>query len=545
MKKYVYLLITVLLASCQAPTTSESFNEVSVDTTTIERVLRILASDEFAGRMPFTEGETKTILYLKEEFGKMGLKPGNGDSYFQEVPLVEITGTPSEEMVISGGKVEVRLKLKEEFVALTERVEDQVSLDNSGLVFAGYGIVAPEYGWNDYDGLDVKDKTVIVMVNDPGFTLGDTTFFKGEAMTYYGRWTYKYEEAARQGAAGCLIIHETVPAGYPWAVVQGGWSGANLSLDSKDDGYRLPVMGWISRDAAIRIFESSKVDMRGFKEKARSADFKPIPLGVGASVEVANKIKKDVSRNVLAMIPGTEKPDEYVIYSAHWDHLGVGAIIDGDSINNGAHDNASGTATMMAIAEAFTKGKPPKRNIVFAVVTAEEQGLLGSKFYAENPVFPVSKTVANINLDGIWHHGPMKDVTVVGYGQSDLDEIAEKVAKSQGRYVLPDQNAGKGLYFRSDHFSFAKVGVPALYAKGQHEHMTKGTGYFKEKYDGYYAVNYHSALDNYVPEEWDYAGMALDGNFLYMVGLEVANSEEWPQWKEGSEFKSIREASLK
>jgi len=429
MKNYLYLIPSLLFVSCQTSSSTESESVSPIDSLTIERVMKTLASDEFQGRMPFTEGETKTVAYLEEEFRRIGLEPGNSDSYFQEVPLVEITGTPSEEMIISGGNGEVRLKVKEEFVALTERVTEKVSLDESELVFAGYGTVAPEYGWNDYEGLDVSGKTVIVLVNDPGFTFGDTTFFKGESMTYYGRWTYKYEEAARQGAAGCLIIHETVPAGYPWAVVKGGWSGANLSLDADDGSYRPSVLGWISRGAAIKIFESSAVDMKNFKKKSLNKDFKPFSLGVNASVEVTNKIKKDVSKNVIALLPAKDPSnDEYVIYSAHWDHMGVGAPIEGDSINNGALDNASGTATMMAIAEAFMNGHPPKRNVVFAVVTAEEQGLLGSKYYAENPIYPINKTLANINLDGIWHYGPMKDITAVWYGQFDFNGSCGKIA---------------------------------------------------------------------------------------------------------------------
>lgn len=455
--------------------------------------------------------------------------------------MVEITATPSSTMVISGGSEDVVLNVSEDFVAFSERSADQVSLDASELVFAGYGVVAPEYNWNDYEGLDVKGKTVVVLVNDPGFASGDSTFFKGETMTYYGRWTYKFEEAARQGAAGCLIIHETVPAGYPWLVVRNSWSGAILSLEKTGDSFQPDVLGWITRDAAIKIFEASDQDMKNYSQRSRSTDFEPISLGLNASVTVDNEIRKDLSKNVIAKITGTERPDEYIIYSAHWDHLGIGSPVDGDSIYNGALDNASGTATLLGIAEAMAKSAKPKRSVIFLAVTAEEQGLLGSKYYAENPLYPVAKTVANINMDGIRAYGPMKDLTIVGYGQSELEDIAEVYAKEQGRYIIPDPNPGKGYFFRSDHFEFAKVGIPALYASGEYEHMTKGVAFVDSLTKVYLASQYHRPQDEYNPDTWTFEGMALDGLLLYNVGWQLANSAEWPKWKVGSEFKSIRE----
>ncbi len=540
MKKSILLLsLPLIFASCA---TQEGASEPSILEESLRSHVEVLSSDDFQGRKPFTEGEIKTTNYLQDKFKEYGLEPGNGDSYFQEVPMVELTANPSPTMTISGGVKDVVLNVSEDFVAFSEKVTENVSLDASELVFAGYGVVAPEYNWNDYEGLDVKGKTVVVLVNDPGFASGDPSFFKGETMTYYGRWTYKYEEAARQGAAGCLIIHETVPAGYPWLVVRNSWSGASLYLDKSGDEFQSDVVGWITREAAIKIFEASDQDMKNYSEKSRSADFKPFSLGLNASVSVRNDIKKDMSKNVIAKITGSEKPDEYIIYSAHWDHLGIGNEIDGDSIYNGAHDNASGTATLLGIAEAMAKAEKPKRTVVFLAVTAEEQGLLGSKHYAENPVYPPAKSVANINMDGITTFGPMKDLTVVGYGQSELEDIAENYAKQQGRYIIPDPDPGKGYFFRSDHFQFAKVGIPALYASGGYEHMTKGVSYVDSLNQIYLSSQYHRPQDEF-QESWTFDGMALDGMLLYNVGWQLANSNEWPKWKEGSEFKSIREGN--
>lgn len=366
-------------------------------------------------------------------------------------------------------------------------------------------------------------------------------------MTYYGRWTYKYEEAARQGAAGCLIVHDVAPAGYPWLVVRNSWSGASLYLDGGADTYKPVVQGWVTREAAIRMFEHSGVDMKNYVERSRSRDFKAIPLGITASVTVKSGIKKDVSQNVIAKITGTETPDEYVIYSAHWDHLGIGPEVDGDSIYNGAHDNASGTATLLALAEAFAKSEQkPKRTVIFLAVTAEEQGLLGSKYYANYPIYPVNKTVANINMDGLGYYGLMKDFTIVGYGHSELDDIAAELAATQGRYVMPDQEPEKGYFFRSDHFHFARVGIPAMFASGTNEAMdsAKGVAYIEEIAGEYLSNRYHRPADE-VTDQWSYAGMQQDAELFYAMGQRLANSGEWPKWKEGSEFKAIREASMK
>ncbi|HCX23565.1 MAG TPA: peptidase M28 [Cytophagales bacterium] len=539
MKKLTYLSLIAALIGCQPKESANSEADL-IDTVAIARHIEILASDEFLGRKPFTEGEEKTIAYLADQLKSFGLKPGNGNSYFQEVPMVELDAKPSETMLISGGSAPVELKVGDDFVAYSERVEAMNELKDSEIVFAGFGVVAPEYGWNDYEGLDVKGKTVVVLVNDPGFGSEDTTLFKGKTMTYYGRWTYKYEEAARQGAAACLIVHETIPAGYGWSVVRNSWSGASLYLDQTGDAYKPVVQGWITRDAAIKMFEASDVDMKGFVERSRSADFEPIPLNLTASVIVENGIKKSTSNNVIAVKEGTSKPDEYILYSAHWDHLGVGPEVDGDSIYNGAHDNASGTAAVLGIAEAFAKYGDIDRSVVFLLVTAEEQGLLGSKYYAENPIYPVEKTVANLNIDGLPFYGLMRDLTIVGYGQSELDDLAGKLAEQQGRYVIPDPAPGKGYFFRSDHFQFAKVGVPAIFAYGSYEHMTKGVEFIEEKIMEFESTAYHRPADEYA-DDWELGGIYQDSKLYYEIGLELANSGQWPKWKEGSEFKSIRE----
>lgn len=536
------LLAMATMMAC-GPVAENSEPTAQIDTLTLDRHLSILASDDFMGRKPFTEGEEKTVNYLQSELAAMGLAPGNGDSYFQDVPLVEITGTQSDEMVVKGKNGVNRFKTNDDVVVYTELVEEEVGITDSEMVYAGFGIVAPEYGWNDYEGLDVTGKTVVVLVNDPGFGSGDSTLFKGDQMTYYGRWTYKYEEAARQGAAGVLIVHETVPAGYGWTVIQSSWTGAKLNLDSENPPYKCAIQGWITRNTAVKLFSGAGI--KDYSDLARSKDFKPVPLGVTATVSVKNEIKRDQSRNVVAILEGSERPDEYIIYSAHWDHLGVGEPIVGDSIYNGAHDNASGTTGMLAIAETFAKMKKrPERSVVFLFVTAEEQGLLGSAYYGQNPIYPPNQTVANINIDGLPAYGEMKDLTITGYGQSELDEYAKAEADKQGRYVIPDPDPGKGYFFRSDHFNFAKVGIPALYASGSYESKEKGVEFIDEKTREYLSIRYHRQADNYLPEVWDLRGIAQDALLLFNVGNRLANETYFPKWSEGSEFKAKRDADM-
>ncbi|KAB7530797.1 M28 family peptidase [Flagellimonas olearia] len=538
-KSYLKVLaVAILFAGCENNKKSEA-TPVEVDQTTIGHHMERLASDEFLGRKPFTEGEVKTVNYLKGEFEKLGLLPGNGDSFFQDVPMVEITGTPSENMEISGKNTSINLERLKDFVATTNKPVAEVGLENSELVFAGYGIVAPEYEWNDYEGVDWKGKTAVVLINDPGFKSGDSTLFKGNEMTYYGRWTYKYEEAARQGADGLIIIHDTEPAAYGWNVVEAGWSGSRLTIES--DLPLLNVESWISGESAQKMFDASSMKGQDYKTLARNKDFNPIPLDLTVSVGITNTIKKDVSKNVVALLPGTERKDEYIIYSAHWDHFGVGKAIDGDSIYNGAVDNASGTAALLAIAEAFKKSGDTKRSIVFIEVTGEEQGLLGSAYYAENPIYDPKKTVANINIDALDSPGKMKDLTITGYGHSEMDEYAKEAAEKQNRYVIPDPEAEKGYFFRSDHFNFAKIGIPALYASGAYEGFEISIEDIKKYNDHYRMYKYHQPSDEYDPETTELSGIQLDLQLLFTVGFKLANEDYFPKWYDGSEFKAARE----
>ncbi|AKP50214.1 M28 family metallopeptidase [Cyclobacterium amurskyense] len=538
MENYLKVLIVALLfISCENNKTL-STNSVEVDQTTIGNHIERLASDEFLGRKPFTEGEVKTVTYLKDEFEKLGLLPGNGESFFQDVPMVEILGKPSDNMRISGQNIGFDLGYLKDFVATTNKTVPKVSLENSELVFAGYGIVAPEYGWNDYEGIDWKGKTAVVLINDPGFKSGDSTLFKGNAMTYYGRWTYKYEEAARQGAAGVIIIHETEPASYGWNVIESSWSGARLVIEN--DLPLLDVESWISAESAKKLFDASAMKGQDYKAIAHDKGFQPIPLDLSVSVGIENKIKKDVSQNVLAMIHGTSQKDEFIIYSAHWDHLGVGKAVEGDSIYNGAVDNATGTAGLLAIAEAFKKSKPTKRSLVFIALTGEEQGLLGSAYYAAYPIFDPGKSVANINMDALFSPGEMKDLTITGYGQSEMDEYAKAAAEEQGRYVIPDPVAEKGYFFRSDHFNFAKIGIPALYASGSYEGFDHSIEDIKAFNKSYEEFKYHQVADNYDAKTFELSGMRLDLQLFYNVGLKLANEDYFPKWYDSSEFKAAR-----
>jgi Zn-dependent M28 family amino/carboxypeptidase len=538
MKNYLKLFIIILCVSC-ADVKKETTQLVQVDQTTIGKHMERLASDEFLGRKPFTAGEVITVNYLKDEFEKLGLLPGNGESYFQDVPMVEITGAPSEYMVIAGTQSSFNLDYLKDFVATTNKPVTNVGLDNSELVFAGYGIVAPEYGWNDYEGIDWKGKTAVVLINDPGFKSGDSTLFKGNEMTYYGRWTYKYEEAARQGADGLIIIHDTEPASYGWNVIESGWTGARLTIES--DSPLLNVESWISGSGAQKMMDASAIKGQDFKAMSRKKDFKPIPLDLKVSVDIKNEIKKDVSKNVVALVPGTDRKDETIIYSAHWDHFGIGKTINGDSIYNGSVDNASGTAGLLAIAEAFKKNGTTKRSIVFIAVTGEEQGLLGSAYYAENPIYSPTKTIANINMDALDSPEKMKDLTITGYGQSEMDAYAKEAALAQGRYIIPDPEAEKGYFFRSDHFNFAKIGIPALYAGGSYEGFTKPIEEIKALKDAYTINTYHQPSDEYDTETTELSGVQLDLQLFFNVGLKLSNEANFPKWYDGSEFKAARE----
>ncbi|GAA0526740.1 M28 family metallopeptidase [Chitinophaga japonensis] len=537
-------IAAIALGACnqgekQAAATEDSTAIRAINETSFTRHLQVLAADSLEGRKPFTPGEDRTIRYLQEQFRQLGLQPGNGDSYLQEVPMVEITSVPAGPLVFKGEKGTLSLSYLDDYVATTRRVTPKVQLSNSEVIFAGYGIVAPEYNWNDYAGLDVKGKTVLVMVNDPGFV--DSTIFKGKTMTYYGRWTYKYEEAARQGAAGIIIIHDTAPASYPWSVVRGGWSGAKLYLQTADnDMSRAAMEGWITLDAAKELFRLAGVPDT-LMQQAHKPGFKPVPLKVGASLAINNKIKKSTSHNVLAVWPGAGKAGEYIIYSAHWDHLGIGEPVKGDSIYNGAADNATGTAALLEIADAFTKLKErPARSILFIALTGEEQGLLGSEYYATHPVYPLDSTVADLNMDVLNTYGRTTDITIVGRGQSELDDYAERAAAKQGRTISPEENPSGGHFFRSDHFNFAKVGVPALYAGSGTHSLEHDSDWAKLKIETYGRTRYHAPADEF-DDTWELSGMVEDTRLLFDIGLTLSNESSFPKWKEGSEFKAVQE----
>lgn len=513
----------------------------SINSKDLAKHVKVLASDEFQGRRPFTAGETKTIEYLKNEFEKLNLSPANKGSFFQEVPLVQVSVKSDEQIVFTSGNKTLKLDYKSEFVAQSRRLVDEIALENSQLIFAGYGIVAPEYNWNDYEGLDLKGKTVVVLANDPGLSSGDSTFFKGNTMTYYGRWTYKYEEAARQGADGIIIIHDDLGAGYPWSVVLNGALVPDLYLIPNDDyESRCKLEGWITSDAAKKLFSLSGLDYK-LTDSASFRGFKPLPLNAIASITLKSKQEYKTTTNVMAYLEGSERPEEVIIYSAHWDHLGIGRVMDGDSIYNGAVDNGTSLAWMLEIAEAFSNLKEkPKRSVMFFAPSAEESGLLGSGYYVENPSFEISKTVANINNDLMLPYGRMKDVMVTGFGQSELEDYVFEAAKLQNRYILPDPNSHTGMFFRSDHFSFVKIGIPSLFVRGNCEHIEYGKEWMTEKEQNWLRNYYHKPTDEF-EEDWDLSGVEEDAKLLFMVGYKLSNENSFPKWKENSEFKHLRD----
>jgi Zn-dependent M28 family amino/carboxypeptidase len=571
MKKLIpVLLVSVAAAACNqtpvaeapAATTSTPATKIAVadmPKATADGILqhiKVLSSDDFQGRAPGTPGEEKTVAYLESEFKKLGLKPGNSDgTYVQKVPLVGITGAEAKPLVVSG-KTRSTFKWKNDVVAWTKHVADGASIQDSEMVFVGYGVSAPEYNWDDFKGVDLKGKTMVVLVNDPQIpdpadpSKLDSKMFNGTAMTYYGRWTYKYEEAARRGAAGVFIVHEEKPAGYPYEVVQ-GFLGERFDLVTPDKNMgRASIEGWFSLPAARNILKMAGQDFDALKKQATSRDFKPVALGLKASMAVKNTNRTIDSRNVLAKLEGSDAvlKDQYVVYSAHWDHLGVGdpdPDNKADKIYNGALDNASGVAALLEMARTFTQVKPaPKRSVLFLMVTAEEQGLLGSEYYAVTPVYPLANTVANINIDGVNQWGRTKDITVIGMGASDLDDYLRDAAAEQSRTLRPDPESEKGFYYRSDHFNFAKQGVPALYADTGVEFIGKSAAYSQEKRDEYNKKDYHQPSDE-IKADWDLSGAVEDADLLVAVGYRVANADKFPEWKPGNEFRAKREAMLK
>lgn len=529
-------------ADAAAPAPLQSTAAITVED--LGGQIQRIADDRFEGRAPGSKGEKLTVEYLISEFQRMGLKPGNGESWTQDVPMVEIRGEVLEPLTLQVGETTMVLEPLTQSVVGSRLTQDEIAVADSEIVFAGYGVVAPEYEWNDYAGIDATGKTVIVLVNDPGFGIGDESLFKGKAMTYYGRWSYKFEECARQGAAACIIVHETEGASYPWEVVRNSWSGPEFDLPrSEGDDPVVNVQGWITRDKAVELFAAAGKDFEAIRPTADARGFAPFSLGGTASVKLKNSVRQATSPNVLAMLPGSQRPDEFIVYTAHWDHLGRTFGDPKDNIYNGAIDNATGVAGLLEIAEAFASGEPPARSVLFLAVTLEESGLLGSRWYAQNPVYPLTKTAANINMDALPIIGPTHDVVVVGYGSSELENVLRDAAAAQNRTVVQEPTPQNGFYYRSDHFNFAKVGVPALYAKGGIDHREKGAEHGRQMAVDYTANRYHKPSDEYDPS-WDLRGAVEDLQLLLEVGRRVADSDGWPQWLEGSEFKARRDADM-
>ncbi len=518
--------------------------------------IKVLTSDEFAGRAPASPGEALATSYIQEQFKKVGLAPGNPDgTYFQSVPLVGIKADPSAQLVFSddaGGKRET-LEYAEDFVAWTKHLEPQVDVA-ADLVFVGYGVVAPEYQWDDFKGVDVRGKIIVVLINDPPVpdphdpSKLDEKTFKGKAMTYYGRWTYKFEEAAAQGARGCLIIHQTERAGYPWGVVRNSNTGEQYSLVSADRGKsRCAVEGWVTYERAKALFALAGKDFDALEKSAATREFRPVDLRINVSLGLRNTIRTIISRNVVGKLEGSDPRvrDEYVIYTAHWDHLGIGPVVNGDTIYHGAVDNASGVAGLVEIADALAHLEPPpRRSILFLSVTAEEKGLLGSQYYAEHPLYPLTKTLAEINMDGLNMLGRTRDIEVIGLGQSTLDDVMAAAAAEQGKVVKPDAEPEKGFYYRSDHFNFAKQGVPALDPNSGVDFIGKPEGWGLEMRHKFTSQEYHKPSDKIKPY-WDLSGTVEDLRLFGEVGYRVANGTDFPAWKTGSEFKAKREAMMK
>ena len=499
--------------------------------------LRVLSTDEFEGRAPGTRGEELTIDYVSNEFERLGIEPLNDGSFLQPVPLARITPTEVSDLTVRHEDAEHTVSYRDAMMVWTPRVVESVSIDNSDMVFVGYGIVAPEYNWNDYEGLDVEGKTVVMFVNDPGYATQDDELFTGNAMTYYGRWTYKFEEAARQGAAGAIIIHETGPAGYGWGVIAGG-SPVRFDLARENRNMdRTEIEGWITDNSAEALFANIGLTLEEAHERALSADFTPIDLNSQMSVSVSNEFEYIDTHNIAGYLPGSTYPDEHIIYMAHWDHLGVDP--DTGEIYNGAQDNASGTAGVLSIAEEFAKGEQPERSVVFLLVGAEERGLLGSAWYADNPLLPLEQTVAGINMDVLNVYGPMRDFVVVGWENSDMQDYAAPFVEMQNRHLAPETNPEAGIFYRSDHFSLAKQGVPVLYAKGGNDHFEHGSEWGDEQRALYNQDAYHKPDDAYDPE-WDLRGSHQDLWIYFRVGQQLANSRDWPRWAQGNEFEALR-----
>ena len=530
--------------------------KAALDVITADELLKhikTLGSDEFEGRAPGSKGEELSIKYISDQFKALGLKPGNPNgTYTQEVPLAGIKTAPTASFAVEG-KPPMQLNFPDDYVAFSSRLQTDINVSNSDVIFVGYGVVAPEYGWDDYKDVDVRGKTILMLINDPQIpdptdpTKLDDKMFKGRAMTYYGRWTYKYEIAAEKGAAAAVIIHETEPAAYPYSVVKSSWSKENFVIDAPDkNAGAVGVSAWITLDVAKKLLADSGQDFDALKKAAIRKDFKPVPINAKANFAMKQEVRSFKSHNVLGKVDGSDPTlrDEWVIYSAHWDHLGRHPELQGDQIFNGALDNASGVATIISIAKAYTQLKPaPKRSILFMATTAEEAGLLGAKYYAEHPLYPLEKTLADINVDGVNPVGKSRDIEAVSFGNSTLDDMLADAAKEQGRVVNPNSQPEKGSFYRADNFEFSKVGLPSLYTGRGIDVLGKPPGYGRAKRDEYVAHDYHQVTDQIKPD-WDLSGAAQDAQLLFEVGYRVANGAAFPEWKPGNEFKSKRDAMM-
>ena len=536
---FIYFLILLTMPALVAAASNDSEALGSITPAELSAHIKVLSSDAFGGRAPATPGEVKSIGYLRTQFKSLDLKPGWHGSYFQPVPLTKITGEAAD-LAVTGSGHTTTLKYLQDEVILTEHEQPMVSLKNNPMIFVGYGIDAPEYHWNDFTGTDVRGNTIVVLVNDPGYD--NPKLFNGKNMTYYGRWTYKYEEAARQGAAAVLVVHQTGPAGYGWGVVQNSNSGTKFTLTEPDKNMRrAAIEGWISHDAAVALFKQAGLDFAQLIQAADKPGFKAVPLNLDLSVTLHSKIGHIQSHNVIALLPGRVHPDEAIVYSAHWDHFGIHPELKGHAIFNGAVDDGSGDASLLALAKAFTLVNPrPERSVIFLATTSEEQGLLGSAYYVRHPVVPLAKTVADINMDIMNVYGKTRDITVIGYGKSQLEDDLAVAAKTEGMHITPDPHPETGLFYRADHFEFAKRGVPAILTFSGYDYLNRPAGWGQQTWDEYFAHHYHKPADQYDPN-WDLLGLAQQVRALFRLGLGLADSNAWPDWYQSMPFKKTRD----
>lgn len=530
-----FIATTILVNACGHKT-----EEIPLFSERYKGYVETLSSDAFGGRAPNTPGAEKTKSFIESTFRDIGLKPANNGSYRQAVPLVQITGSNFSDLVVKGDDTTLSFTYLDDMMVGSTLLQDEITLADSQMVFAGYGIVAPEYGWNDYEGIDATGKTVIVLVNDPGFTLEDDALFTGRAMTYYGRWTYKYEEAARQGASGVLIVHETEPASYGWDVVRNSWSGTQYEVGGNNNTPAVTAQGWLQYESALSILELAGYSLAELKQQALNPDFRAIPLDLTASVSFEQSYTQSDSYNIAGYVEGSLYPDETVVYLAHWDHLGAIETPERTKIYNGAIDNSTGTAAIMVIAEKFAQMDiPPARSVVFVAVTAEESGLIGSAYYSQNPLFPLHMTAGGINIDGLNVYGPTHDVSVIGYGVSDMQDILKKHAADQNRVLAPEKNPEYGYFYRSDHFNLVRMGVPMIYANSGTDYIERDEEYARMVQAD--SNNRYHTPDDVIHDLWDWSGLDQNLWLFYRVGKDLANSRMWPEWSEGSEFKAIRD----